>query len=82
MQTSHFKTFLDLVPVSWLVLGKIMLHKDFQITGSTKLDFFFVGVGGGGWGAGEVANTEYYPSLKYHTKEFAIHLWLSPLQCL
>ena len=25
------------------------------------------------------ANTEYYPSLKYHTKEFLIRLWLSVL---
>ena len=26
-----------------------------------------------------MADTEYNPSLKYHTKEFVIHLWLSPL---
>ena len=25
------------------------------------------------------ADTEYYPSLKYHTKEFVIRLWLSAL---
>ena len=51
--------------VIWLVPGKVMLHNDFQITGWLKLDF--------------LADTEYYPSLQYHTKEFVIRLWLSAL---
>ena len=38
---------------------------DFQIIGWTKLDFF--------------ADAEYYPSLKYHTKESVISIWLSDL---
>ena len=42
-----------------------MLHNDFKITSRSKLDF--------------LADTEYYPSLKYHTKEFVIRLWLSAL---
>ena len=52
--------------VIWLVPGKVMLHNDFQITALSNLLFC-------------LADTEYYPSLKYHTKEFVIRLWLSAL---
>ena len=46
--------------------GKVLLYNNFQITDWTKLHFF-------------LADTEYYSSLKYHTKEFVIRLWLSAL---
>ena len=50
----------------WLVPGKVMFHNDFQITGRSKLGLF-------------LADREYYPSLKYHTKEFVFRLWLFAL---
>ena len=58
--------------VIWLVPGKVTLHNDFQNSGWSKLWFFF-------FFFFFLADTEYYPTLKYQTKKFVIRLWLSAL---
>ena len=51
-----------------------MLHNDFQITDWTKFIFLFIY-----FFFFFFAGTENYPSLKYHTNEFVIRLWLYAL---